>query len=62
MDWSYIAGFIDGEGSIILSEGRVKIAVPNTNINVLNEICKFIGVGNVNVYNLKNPEWKPCGA
>ncbi len=47
MDWNYLAGFIDGEGSIILKPPRVRIYISNTNEPVLKKIKGFVGCGSV---------------
>ncbi|MBU1988150.1 MAG: hypothetical protein KKD94_01555 [Nanoarchaeota archaeon] len=58
MNWDYIAGFIDGEGSIILKPPRVRIYISNTNKEVLDEIRKFLGCGKVYEINRKNADKK----
>lgn len=55
MDWSYIAGFFDGEGNIKVNkisdkEGPIKsyqiaIRFYNSNLELLNKIKDFIGYG-----------------
>ena len=61
MDWAYIAGFFDGEGSICLARGgayrykgeprvptyRCGLRMTNTHEGVLHEIAAFAGVGAV---------------
>lgn len=49
MNWSYIAGFLDGEGSIRVEHKipRVRIELFNTNREVIEEIHRFLGFGNV---------------
>ncbi len=54
MNWSYFAGFMDGEGSIILKPPRVRLYVANTNKQVLEEISNFLGCGKVYDINMKN--------
>ena len=62
MDWRYIAGFIDGEGSIVTTDnGRVIISISNTHIGVLKTMRNFIGCGSIRVYDPKKPYWKPAG-
>lgn len=60
MNWDYIAGFIDGEGSIIIKPPRVRIYIGNTNREVLNEIKEFLKCGRVYEINMKNKskKWK----
>jgi len=63
MNWDYLAGMVDGEGSIVIHKktGRVVFQVSNTDINLLEKIKEFIGFGYVRVYH-KNPDkWKPQG-
>ena len=55
MDWSYIAGFFDGEGNIHIQKtrekgGKVKayqvvLRIYNNDLNVLSKIREFIGCG-----------------
>jgi len=57
LDWSYIAGFIDGEGNIGLMKRRGTkriepyLKMVNSNREVLEEIEKFIGAGVVRLNN-----------
>ena len=52
MDWSYLAGFVDGEGYIGIARARrfngvsygVHLDIGNTNKNIVKEIQKFIGI------------------
>ncbi len=66
MNWNYIAGFFDGEGSICqLKFGKHKrvrfyVSISNTDYKVLKEIQKFAKVGNVYKCTDRNPRWKPC--
>lgn len=64
MDWSYVAGFLDGEGSISLARGgsyrykgvrreptyRPAVSLSNTNREVLDAIATFVGIGKVHVH------------
>lgn len=62
MDWSYLAGFIDGEGSIVIytkPRKRVIINIPNTHLESINEIKRFLKVGNVHTYKRGKDHWKP---
>ena len=67
MDWSYVAGFFDGEGNIHMQRisdknGEVKyfqvtLRIYNTDLNVLAKIQEFIGCGKLYINgNRKNPE------
>lgn len=47
MNYSYIAGFFDGEGTVYSNNDKINVSIPQTNFEVLNEIVKFCGVGNV---------------
>ena len=59
MDWKYLAGFIDGEGSIIIKPPRVRLYISNTNEEILNKIYSFLKCGRVfRVKRDKNPKWK----
>lgn len=63
MDWSYLSGFIDGEGSIVIynkpKHKRVSVYIPNTNKDVVYKIHKFLKCGNVYEYDRKPKIWKP---
>ena len=64
MNWDYLAGFLDGEGSIIIKPPRVRLYISNTNKEVLEKIRDFVKCGNVYGINLKNKKenWsKPYG-
>ena len=58
MDWSYIAGFFDGEGNfhIIFTKRSIQIIcrIYGNSVEVFNEMVKFMGFGNVYIYKLKN--------
>jgi len=60
MNWQYIAGFFDGEGSIILKNGRSRIAIVQTNKPVLESIKKFTKCGNIFEVTKRKPHWKDC--
>ena len=58
MNWDYIAGFIDGEGSIIIKPPRVRLYISNTNKDILIKIKNFVGAGTVfSVKRKINPKW-----
>lgn len=44
MNWDYIAGFFDGEGSIFISKNKrsIILSIYNINENVLKEIKEFL--------------------
>lgn len=59
MNWNYLAGFIDGEGTIILRPPRVRLYISNTNRLVLIKIQRFVKCGKV--YDVKRKiknNWK----
>lgn len=62
MDWSYLAGFFDGEGSIILDGKRAIVVFGNTDEEVINQIRHFIepfvGCRNIYVEKKRNPKHK----
>lgn len=58
MNWDYLAGFIDGEGSIIINPPRVRLYLSNTNKKVLEEINKFLKCGKVYDINMENKSTK----
>jgi hypothetical protein len=59
MDWSYFAGFLDGEGSILLIPPRVRLYISNTNKDVLEKIKRFVGCGRVYHIKRNNEKWLP---
>ncbi len=61
MDWIYIAGFFDGEGSITHNSGiGFRVSIPQTNEQVLNEIRDFTRLGSVIKITKRQPHWKDC--
>ncbi|MBI2003578.1 MAG: LAGLIDADG family homing endonuclease [Parcubacteria group bacterium] len=58
MNWDYIAGFVDGEGSITKKGNRIRILVSQTNKKVLDEIAKFSGTGFVYKVTKRESHWK----
>lgn len=58
MNWSYIAGFFDGEGSITRVSKGVRISISQTNEPVLNDIKEFAGYGFVFKNRKRQPHWK----
>ena len=58
MNWSYIAGFIDGEGSIVKRKYGFAISIPQTNLEVLEEMKEFIGYGNIYKLTKRKSHWK----
>ena len=58
MTWDYIAGFIDGEGSIISRKKGYALLISQTDFEVLDEIRKFMGRGYVWPIKKRKPYWK----
>lgn len=59
MNWNYIAGFFDGEGSAWISKDKIGIiAFPNTNKKILKEIKKFINLPSCWYKDKKKPKHK----
>ena len=58
MNWDYLAGFLDGEGSIIIKPPRVRLYISNTNKIILEEIRDFVKCGSVYEINMKNKNKK----
>ncbi len=58
MNWSYIAGFFDGEGSLTHNGIGFRITIPQTNEEVLNEIRDFTKIGNVIKLHKRKSHWK----
>ncbi len=65
----YLAGFIDGEGSLMITKSRSRktgyvqyrprISVSNTNRGILEEICHQYG-GSIHEVGRGKPSWKPA--
>ncbi|MDP3729173.1 MAG: LAGLIDADG family homing endonuclease [bacterium] len=59
MNWSYIAGFIDGEGSVVkYGKYDYRVSIPQTHEGVLQSIQKFVGGGNIFKTRKRKPHWK----
>lgn len=58
MTWEYIAGFIDGEGSIVKRKWVYNLYISQTNFEVLEEIRKFAGRGFVYSLGKRKSHWK----
>lgn len=56
MNWQYIAGFFDGEGTITHNGKGFRITIPQTNELVLQKIRLFAGYGNI-IYNPKRKSY-----
>lgn len=61
MNWDYIAGWFDGEGSVHFKkrERQYMLSFPNTDYNVLKEILNFFSNLKINDINITN--YKPHG-
>lgn len=60
MQWEYIAGFFDGEGSILFNGKRFRITMAQTNHEVLEQIRVYAGFGNIFKAYKKKAHWKDC--
>lgn len=58
MDWNYIAGFFDGEGSLVYNKKRFRISITQTNRNVLDTIKTFTNFGYVIKIQKRKNHWK----
>ena len=58
MDWKYIAGFFDGEGSITQTQGRHRLYITQANLEVLELIKAFVGYGKVSPITKRKNHWK----
>jgi intein-encoded DNA endonuclease-like protein len=58
MTWEYIAGFFDGEGSIVYNGSGFRITIAQTNLAVLDNIKRFAKVGQVIKVTKRQSHWK----
>jgi bacterioferritin-associated ferredoxin len=58
MNIDYIGGFFDGEGSIVVTDTRVRVTIPQTNEDILKEISSFFGCGIVDKLKKRQDHWK----
>ena len=58
MNWNYIAGFFDGEGTLTRTGSRYKIGITQTNKEVLEEIQSFTKIGLMHRIKKRKPHWK----
>jgi len=58
MNWDYIAGFFDGEGSITNTRDRYRVTISQTNLQALEAIQKFAKVGFVIIVTKRQSHWK----
>jgi len=60
MDWSYVAGFFDGEGSVTRHGNGYRVTIPQTNFEVLQKIMQSATVGHVVGLRKRQEHWKDC--
>lgn len=58
MTHEYIAGFFDGEGTITITKNKIRLSIPQTNYEVLDEIKNFLGFGSIRTEKLRKAHWK----
>jgi uncharacterized protein YerC len=58
MNIEYIAGFFDGEGTICVMKRKVRVTIPQTNLEVLEMIKTFFGVGGITIIKSRKKHWK----
>lgn len=58
MTWEYIAGFVDGEGSIVKRKLAYNLYISQTDFEVLEKIRRFTGVGVIYEVDQRRPNWK----
>lgn len=56
--WQYIAGFFDGEGSIVHNGSGFRITISQTNFSVLKTMQDFIGFGLIFKNRKRRSHWK----
>ena len=57
MNWSYIAGFFDGEGSISPNNGGFRVSIPQTSEQVFSEIRDFTKMGFILSLKKRRDHW-----
>lgn len=58
MNIKYIAGFFDGEGSIMVMKRKIRTTLPQTNKEILLAIKDYFGVGGVCPIQKRKAHWK----
>jgi len=58
MNWDYIAGFFDGEGSVTDYKRKCRVTITQTNQEVLERIRRFAGVGSIAEITKRKSHWK----
>jgi len=63
-DAAYLAGFIDGEGTITIARSRncytIRVLVTNTDLDVLEWIKKVVGKGSIRKTKKRYENWNDC--
>lgn len=62
MSWEYVAGFFDGEGSLVYNGKGYRAIIYQTDFDVLEEIRKFSQVGLVCKLTKRQAHWKDSWA
>lgn len=57
MNWDYIAGFFDGEGSLVRHGKGFRISISQANKEILEEIRDFTGIGHICEITKRKPHW-----
>lgn len=60
MNWNYIAGFFDGEGSLTKNANGYRVSIPQTHKGVLASIQAFTGRGFISEVRKRKAHWKNC--
>lgn len=58
MNWSYFAGFFDGEGSVTRNGNGYRITISQTNFLVLDEIRRWAQCGSIRTVATRRAHWK----
>ena len=58
MTIEYIAGFFDGEGTINIVKNKIRISIPQTNLEVLENIKEFLTFGSIFKEKKRKEHWK----
>ena len=58
MTWEYIAGFFDGEGSLVHNGKGYRITISQTNYEVLDKIKSYAGIGYIFQNKKRKAHWK----
>ena len=62
MNWDYIAGFFDGEGTLAKHGKGFRISITQTNKRILEQIQEFASVGHIFEITKRKPHWKDAWA